>query len=363
MALLQQPTTKTSTVSTPEYLRPYYDRALSTAESAFTEPYKPYTGQLIAGMAPVENQGINSAAGLGTPGQFQSAGNLLNAAGTGVMGLTGFQPSQTTGGTFGANEAQMYMNPYTQNVTDIAKRESQGDFLRSQTDLRARTAAAGGFGGSRATLLETENQRNQDQLLSDIQTKGLESAYGNAQEQFERDRAARFTAFDRNEKSRLDAANVGLEGYNSAAQIGQGLGALGAQIGDDSRANINTQLTAGLQQREQQQLDLNNQYKQFLDERGYPADQASKMATVLSSLGSNAKVTSETSTVPSDANQILGLLAQGIGGLTTAGDGSFKAGVDGLIGGFSSIMDLFKSDGSDSNFFGDTMDKIWDWFS
>lgn len=344
MAILAGPKTTTKSVSTPDYLRPYYDRALSRGEAAFTEPYKPYTGQLTAGLAPTEATGVDSAASLQIPGQFQSAGNVLNAAGTGVLSLAGFQPKETTGGIFGTAEAQQYMNPFMQGVTDIAKREAERDFQKQQAMQRARMASAGAFGGSRATLLETENQRNQNQLLDDIQTRGLSSAFTNAQEQFERDRAARLNAFNMNEDARRGAADIGIKSYATAADVGRGLGSLGAQIGSESRANIDTQLRAGLQQREQQQLDLNNQYQQFLEERGFPREQASNFAKLLTGLGGGQTVSQETGPDPGSLAQIVGLFTQGIGALgQVGGSGGVQAGlsqVGGLLNsGIGSLAD------------------------
>lgn len=393
MALLSGPQVTTSSTTAPDYLRPYLDRALAGAETAFTEPYKPYTGQLTAGLAPVEQQGINAASNLRIPGQFQSAGNLYNAAASGIMGLAGFQPGsltggynpadftssytaqQTTGGVFDGGAAQQYMSPYQQNVTDIAKREAERDFQKQQSQLRARAGAAGAFGGSRATLLETENQRNQNQLLDDIQTKGLQSAFTNAQDMFERDRQARLSAsqqneatrqaqanlgldaqrlgdqsrqfadtsqinrFNTQEQARQNAAQLGMRGYESAANIAQGLGSLGAQIGSEARANIGTQLAAGSQQREQQQLNLNNQYKQFLEERGYPSDQAAKFANVLAALGSNQRVTTNVGPEVGSLQQILGLLSTGTGILgELGGSGGAAAGLGSLLGGIGSLF-------------------------
>lgn len=339
MALLSGPQTTTTSMSTPDYLRPYYDRAISRGESAFTEPYKPYTGNLTAGLAPVETQGINSAASLQLPGQFQSAGNLMNAAGTGIMSLAGFQPNQTTGGVFDATQAQQYMSPFQQNVTDIQRREAQRDFDKQQTALRARAGMAGAFGGSRATLLETENQRNQNQLLDDIQAKGSQSAFLNAQDQFERDRLARLSAFDKNEQARQAAAGIGIRSLEGAANIGQGLGQLGTQIGSESRANISTQLGAGLQQREQQQMDLNNQYQQFLEERGYPREQAANFAKLLAGLGQGQGVETKTGPEVGSLAQIIGLLSQGTGILgTIGGKGGAGAGLDLVKGGITSLF-------------------------
>lgn len=366
MSLLTQQVTNTATTGLPSYLQPYFERGLNRAESAFTEAYKPYTGQRTAGLAPIETQAINSAAGIKTPGQFGQASQLMNQAGSGILGLTGFQAGQltgpgyqaqqTTGGIFDRNAAQQYMSPYQQSVTDIAKREASRDFQKQQAELRARLGAAGAFGGSRATLLETENQRNQNQLLDDIQTRGLQSAFTNAQDQFERDRAARLTAFQQNEaarqaqdtsainrfrtqeEARQGAAGIGMRGYEGAANIGQGIGQLGSQIGADTRANIATQLDAGQTQRAQQQLNLNNQYEQFLEERGFPREQAANFAKVLSGLGDNQRVVSTTGTAPSNTAEILGLLTQGIGGLGQLGGGSISGGLNNLAGGANAIL-------------------------
>lgn len=451
MSLLTQQVTNTAATSVPSYLQPYFTRGLDRAESAFTEAYKPYTGQRTAGLAPIETQAINSAAGIQTPGQFAQAGDVMNRAASGILGLTGFQAGrlggqgfnptqftsgyaansaaynpfanyqagnigsdykagQTTGGVFDGGAAQQYMSPYQQNVTDIARREAERDFQKQQTQLRARAGAAGAFGGSRATLLETENQRNQNQLLDDIQTKGLQSAFTNAQDQFERDRAARLAAFQQNEGARqsqaqlgltgqqaqeaarrsaaelglsavgqlerdrqaqatlgLDAqrlgdasrqfgatndinrfrtqeearqaaAGIGLRGFEGAANIGQGIGQLGSQIGVDRRANIATQLDAGQTQRAQQQLNLNNQYEQFLEERGFPREQAKNFAEVLSTLGQNQRVVSSTGQAPTTTAEILGLLTQGIGGLGVLGDGSVSGGLNNLAGGANTLL-------------------------
>ena len=169
-----------------------------------------------------------------------------------------YRAGQTEGGVFGAEQAQQYMDPYQQGVTDIAKREAERDFQKQQSQLRARVASAGAFGGSRATLLETENQRNQNQLLDDIQTKGLSSAFQNAQGQYERDRAARLNAFGLNEGARQTESQMLLDSQRAreAARLsGAQLGLAGTQAGEQAR-----QQAAQLGLQEQQ---LGDQSRQF----------------------------------------------------------------------------------------------------
>jgi hypothetical protein len=74
-----------------------------------------------------------------------------------------------------------------------------------------------------------------------------------------------------------------------------------------------------LQQREQQQLDLNNQYQQFLEERGFPREQASNFAKLLTGIGSGQTVTQATGPDPGTLAQVVGLLAQGTGALGALG--------------------------------------------
>lgn len=326
---------RTVNTGLPAYLQPFFDRALNRAESAATEAYKPYTGQLTAGLSPLETQAGNNAANLQTPGQFTSAGNIYNQAAQGLMGLTNFEP-----GTFGATQAQQYMNPYVQNVTDIQKREAQRDFDKQQSQLRARVGAAGAFGGSRATLLETENQRNQNQLLDDIQQKGLAAAYLNAQDMFNKDREARFAA-----------ANLGLQGYTGATNAAQGLASLGTNIGQDARANIGLQADLGKVQRDQQQGGLDRQLQMFLDERGDPLTKANAFSGILANLSRGQSTQQNVGPELSTLDKILGFSAQGasllnmIGGNNGAGAGlgSLLQGGSALIGG---VSNLFKDGGA-----------------
>jgi hypothetical protein len=77
------------------------------------------------------------------------------------------------------------MSPYQQGVTDIAKREAQRTADINATKLGAGAVSQGAFGGYRHGLVEAEHGRNTSQLLNDIQTKGLQSAYEMGMKQFE----------------------------------------------------------------------------------------------------------------------------------------------------------------------------------
>jgi hypothetical protein len=85
-----------------------------------------------------------------------------------------------------------------------------------QNGLADQTQAAGAFGGARATLAATELNRNQSSNRQSYLDQSNADAFGNAQQQFERDRAAQFGADTANQNAGLNAGQ-----FNSAqaAQI------------------------------------------------------------------------------------------------------------------------------------------------
>jgi len=80
-------------------------------------------------------------------------------------------------------------NPFQQNVIDLEKEEAIRQFEGTTLpQIGAQAAGAGGFGGSRQAILEAEAQRNLQQQLGDIQSRGLRDAYDLAARQFEAER-------------------------------------------------------------------------------------------------------------------------------------------------------------------------------
>lgn len=143
----------------------------------------------------------------------------------------GFEP-----GTLADNEMlQEYMDPYMQSVVDIEKREAnrQADTRHAATGLDA--AGMGSLGGYREAIMRSEAERNLAQQTGDIQTRGSQQAFQNAQQAFEQDRAARAQAeqfgqsqFGMNqglsqEQERLAQSGFGMnqQAQQAAEQLGQ----------------------------------------------------------------------------------------------------------------------------------------------
>ena len=119
---------------------------------------------------------------------------------------------------FTPGSAAYYMDPYQQNVTDIALREArrQGDIERNRQTLGA--IGRGTFGGARQALMQAEQDRNLAQNLSDIQAKGSQMGYENAQKMYEADQARRMQAQQLNVQSGLQAALANQQAGLTAGQ-------------------------------------------------------------------------------------------------------------------------------------------------
>ena len=298
-----------SQVSIPKELIPYVKESIENAQKAASLPYIGYAGQRIAQFVPEQLQVQNETMGLRTPGEIQEgaagtrqAGNLAyGAAQTGLQRALGFTP-----GTFSRNIAQYYTSPYQQAVTDSALREAQRTY-----DIQARRAsmAPGGAGSSAEALMRAEGNRNLAQLRSDIQAKGAQSAYENAQTQYERDRASAFNAAQ-------------LSGQVGSQGLGQSITASGqmADIGSARQAadlqRLQAQNVIGQQIQKRNQDILSMQYEDFLRQQGYPKEQAAWYSSIVRGLPIANSGTTTTST--SSGNQY----AQGLGTLLTlAGQG------------------------------------------
>ena len=152
------PTSSGTTISElPDWAKGYAKDTLAKA-SQLTDinanPYKPYEGQRNAELAPMQVQAMQDAASM-------SAGP--EAFSKGVSG---------------------YMSPYMQNVVDIGKREAARQSGIMGTQQQAQATQAGAFGGSRDAIMRAERERNLSQQMSDIQDKGMQSAYDQAANQF-----------------------------------------------------------------------------------------------------------------------------------------------------------------------------------
>lgn len=133
---------------------------------------------------------------------------------------------------FGQQQAQQYMSPYMQSVVDVQKREAVRDAQRGQLMQDLGAARQGTYGGSRQLLAGLERERQLGQQLGDIQARGQQSAFEQAQQQFERDRAAGMTTGQANLQAALQQQQLGTQ---------TGLQAALANLSNEQQARVNNQ--------------------------------------------------------------------------------------------------------------------------
>ena len=312
--------------SLPEYARPYFEGLMQRASTELNTKYTPYDQERIAGFTPQQQQVQQNILGQQTPSQFGSASTLATAAGLGSLkagqytpsqfgfqqvnaqqgnapsmqaAQTNYNPNLTTFQTqapaqFGQQQTEQYMSPYMQNVVDIQKREAIRDAQQQQLGANLGSVRQGTYGGARQALAQTERERNLGTQLGDIQARGSQSAFENAQAQFERDRAAGMTAGQQNLAAQLGVQQLGTE---------TGLRAALANLDATSQAsvqNLAAQLqTQGLNAEQAMRAALANQQagldvqrmgeqsRQFGSQQGLAGlAQAGQMGQTLANIGS-----------------------------------------------------------------------------
>ena len=268
----------------PEEIAPFAKEVLEEAKALYGSQvdagYTPYTGDTIAAFTPEQQQAQRALAGL-----YGSSDQTFSDVSKITEGL---------GEKFTGDIAQEYMSPYQQAVTDIEKRKAMEDFSsRIMPQFEKQAVSAGGMSGlgSRAAIQAAELGGAQAERLGDIQAKGLQRAYADAQSQFARQK----------ERERLQAADMlKTQGARRASEL-QELGALS---------------TVGEQKQALGQQALDEAYYKFLEKQAYPQE---KLAEYSGFVYGNPLMSQRDVTKTSPMGQGPGLGAQLLGAGMTAG--------------------------------------------
>jgi hypothetical protein len=277
------PTQSTSyNTNLPEYAQPYVENMLNSAQSQIYnpdmtsfKPYVPYSNNpqdYVADASPMQKQAYTSAANMKVSPAMPAYQALSGLAGVNYA-------SQATNP--GATAA--YMSPYMQNVVDTQKAEATRDAQKGLVSQNMAAARQGTYGGARNALMTSEADRNLQTQLGNIQATGSQNAFQNAQQ------AQQF------------GANLGLQGYNQAANIaGQDL--------NQQQGIANLQNTYGAQQQAQQQQVINQGVQNYATAQQYPYMQLGIMNSMLRGLPMQSTTTASYQAQPSTAMQAAGLL-------------------------------------------------------
>ena len=172
----------------------YVTNMLGKGQALANEGYNAYTGPLSAGSSDLQDAAFQGVGGLAMP--------------TDEMGIGGFTPESYTGENVG-----QYMNPYLmqslQPQIDEARRQSEIDRISNA----GRMTRAGSFGGSRQAVLDAENQYGTQRNIANLVGQGYNTAFTNAQNQFN-------TEQDRGMTAQQNINEYGLAGLGALADLG-----------------------------------------------------------------------------------------------------------------------------------------------
>ena len=312
-----QPSSQTVTqTNLPPYARPYFENLLKRTQALSYNQYQPYGGQRIAGFSPEQRAIQQQYLGLQTPEQFREAAEGMRGIGglggeAATMGLRRALSYDPTQRTFGSAQAQQYMSPYQQAVTDIALRETrqQGDLQRQAGAMGA--IGRGSFGGARQALLQAEADRNLMRTLGDVQAKGSQDAFMQAQQQFNAEE-------QRRQQAEQYAAGLGGQmfgqGMSAAQQAAAGLGALGSAEQAANLQRLQAQQGVSAQEQALLQSQMDMAYQDFLRQRDYPQEMLGFYSQILRGLPIQLASTQQSyQAPPSIGSQIAGLGLAGLG--------------------------------------------------
>jgi hypothetical protein len=196
-------------------LQPYASSLLTNVANLTNPNTNPYaglgsyygaTGQTpFAQFNPLQTQAATESASLGPSSYLGQGANLAGAGGLGSINMG----QNYLGAAANPFMVGAYMSPYMQNVVDFQKQQAMKDYARTIPGLVASGIRAGGRGGTREALIQSEAQRNLQNQLQGIQAAGSQQAYQGAQDILSK------------------GAQYGLQGYGQGIQAAGTLGNLG----------------------------------------------------------------------------------------------------------------------------------------
>ena len=260
--------TTSSTYSPPADVQANYDQLAAQAKSVAATPFQQYQGEMVAGLTPTQEAGIqnvNASAGLAQPYYGAGAGYVQQAA-----------------TPFGQQQLNQYMSPYINDVVSQTMANLNETNAQQQQGLLGNAIQNGAFGGDRAGVAQAELARQQNLATGQTLANVLQGGYGQALGQFNADQTR-------------------------ALQAGSTLGQLGTGAQTAGLQGAQAQLGAGAQQQAVQQAqDVANQ-QQFQAAQAYPFQTTQYLGNLLLGIGGQSGGTALTNSPgPNIGSQVLG---------------------------------------------------------
>lgn len=299
-----QTTQSTQTEQLPPWINQAAQQNYAFAQNVANQPLQQYQGQLVPDVAPQMQQAWNTAATGANAGSEQFQG-----AEAGLLGALGQTPASINPAQLSSTNLSPYMNPYTQNVINTTLPIMQQQLGVQQNQLQNQANQANAFGGSRQGVqqgvLGAQGAQNMAQMAAQLN----QANFGQAQTAAQSDVAAQNAAQAQNQAAQQ--AKI-----NSDILASQGLTSLGNQAMQQQASNFAQQNTAGAEQQQYAQNQINAQLGKFLQAWQYPYQQ---LGVLQSALGQTPYGQMTTGTAQTTQSQPTDWAAIAGGGLSTLG--------------------------------------------
>ena len=302
----------------PPWVNQSAQQNYALAQNIANRPLTQFQGQQIADIGPQTQQAWNLAATSGGAGADQ-----YNAAQAGYLTAAGTPATQVNAQSLANTNLQPYENPYTQSVinTTLPLMQQQNALAQNQAANQANSANA--FGGSRQGIQQGVAQAQGAMNIGQMAAQLNQANFGQAQAAATGDISRNLAAQQSNQQA--DQANI-----NSLLAASTGLAGLGTQAQTNQRQQFLEESTAGAQQQQQAQNQINAQMGAFNQAQAYPGQQLGVLQSALgmtpygsTTMGSSTGQQVQTTT-PSTMSDVAGGLTA-LGGAFGAG-GPFAAG-------------------------------------
>lgn len=322
-----------------------YQDVINRAQPLASQPYQPYTGNLVAGLSPDQQSAISEiegAQGIATP-FINSAAQEIGASTTPLTPIVQPYANYATGILEGWNpqnlqQAQQYFgnastpitssdiaryyDPYQKNVINATEAEFNNQNAQQLQGVRGNAVSQGAFGGDREAVAEGitsgQQQLAQAPVIAGLETQGFNTALSAAQQQKQMQQAA-----GQGYLGVVGASNQtaqGVQGIGSqllgaqeannwlASQAGFGLANLGNEAYNTTMSGANALLGVGGLEQQTAQEQLNVPYEQYLAAQAWPYQETSWLGGLATGVGGAAGGTSSAKYPgPSPVSQAAGL--------------------------------------------------------
>jgi hypothetical protein len=337
----QTSTGTTYTTNVPEYMQPYFEQTMkSAASNVYTtdangnvtgvKPMPTYTGERVAGFNADQTDVQNQIKALTESGNWAAANDLMKNAGnfssdlanSGYARAMAYKPEDFQSEKFNAAAAKEYMSPYQQNVTDMALREANKQAAIDQKNAMLGSLGRGqGMAGTsgRNAIMQSQMLLNKAQNAADIQAKGSQSAYENAQKQFEADQARRLGAYTARGQQQQFNANLGqqmgAQGLANQINSSKGLADLASAQQTATLERLKAKASSAAEKQALQQKIDDVNYQTAMEQRDWEKKQLEWINAMIHGTSGLASTQVQYAPSASALSQLGGL---GLGGLSLA---------------------------------------------